>query len=284
MESRKPVNVSSVPKRSPFRYPGGKTWLVPHIRRWLNSTQRPKVLVEPFAGGGIVGLTAAFENLADRVVLVELDKGVAAVWKTILGRDSEWLVKQILDFEVTVENVRERLAGPIETVRERAFRTILRNRTFHGGIMAHGSGLIKRGEDGKGVASRWYPSTLARRIRDIHSIRERISFIEGDGLKVIKEHSGDKDTFFFVDPPYTASVKKAGARLYNHNELDHDRLFDLLAEAKGDFLMTYDDDPAVRDMSDVRGFEVALVPMQSRRLNTMFELLIGRNLTWFNQV
>ena len=25
-----PVNVASVPHRSPFRYPGGKTWLVPY--------------------------------------------------------------------------------------------------------------------------------------------------------------------------------------------------------------------------------------------------------------
>ena len=33
----RPVNVASVPQRSPFRYPGGKTWLIPHIRRWLTS-------------------------------------------------------------------------------------------------------------------------------------------------------------------------------------------------------------------------------------------------------
>ncbi len=31
------VNVASVPQRSPFRYPGGKTWLVPRIRQWLKS-------------------------------------------------------------------------------------------------------------------------------------------------------------------------------------------------------------------------------------------------------
>ena len=30
------ANVSSVPQRSPLRYPGGKTWLVPHIRAWLS--------------------------------------------------------------------------------------------------------------------------------------------------------------------------------------------------------------------------------------------------------
>ncbi|MBN2594284.1 MAG: hypothetical protein JXA81_12320, partial [Sedimentisphaerales bacterium] len=33
----KVVNVASVPLRSPFRYPGGKTWLVPYVRQWLSS-------------------------------------------------------------------------------------------------------------------------------------------------------------------------------------------------------------------------------------------------------
>src|SRR5271157_5777323 len=66
------INVASVPQRSPFRYPGGKTWLVPYARRWLRSQSRPVgQLVEPFAGGGIVGLTAAFERLAKRVTLIE---------------------------------------------------------------------------------------------------------------------------------------------------------------------------------------------------------------------
>jgi len=31
-------------------------------------------LVEPFAAGGIVGLTAAFEGLAKHVTMVELDR------------------------------------------------------------------------------------------------------------------------------------------------------------------------------------------------------------------
>ena len=52
------VNVASVPHRSPFRYPGGKTWLVPRVRQWLASIERPHELIEPFAGGAIVGLSA----------------------------------------------------------------------------------------------------------------------------------------------------------------------------------------------------------------------------------
>src|SRR5438132_3806358 len=81
-----PVNVASVPQRSPFRYPGGKTWLIPYIRSWLAAKDTLRsLLIEPFAGGGIVGLTAGFERLADHVILVENDSNVAAVWHTILS-------------------------------------------------------------------------------------------------------------------------------------------------------------------------------------------------------
>ena len=38
------VNVASVPQRSPLRYPGGKTWLVPEIRKYLAGLDfRPEV-------------------------------------------------------------------------------------------------------------------------------------------------------------------------------------------------------------------------------------------------
>src|SRR5690348_15168944 len=90
------VNVAQIPQRSPFRYPGGKTWLVPHVRTWLKSLPtKPSMFVEPFAGGGIVSLTVAFEDLADRVLMVELDHNVAALWKTILSDDNQWLAEQI---------------------------------------------------------------------------------------------------------------------------------------------------------------------------------------------
>jgi len=86
------VNVASVPQRSPFRYPGGKTWLVPRVRHWLFSLpRRPEEFIEPFAGGAIIGLTVAAEGLANHVTLVELDEQVAAVGKSYsVGTLSGW--------------------------------------------------------------------------------------------------------------------------------------------------------------------------------------------------
>jgi len=74
----KPVNVATVPMRSPFRYPGGKTWFVPYIRKWLKTFGEDIELIEPFAGGGIVSLTAGFENLAKKIIMVEKDEDIAA--------------------------------------------------------------------------------------------------------------------------------------------------------------------------------------------------------------
>ncbi|WP_232218946.1 hypothetical protein [Chloroflexus sp. Y-396-1] len=136
----RPVNVASVPQRSPFRYPGGKTWFVSTFRRWMNSLKnKPRVLIEPFVGGGIISLTALFEQWVEMVVMVELDDEVASVWQTIVSGDAEWLVHRILTFPMTRENVEEELQRVPISTREKAFQTILKNRTLHGGILAEGS-------------------------------------------------------------------------------------------------------------------------------------------------
>ena len=275
------INVASVPQRSPFRYPGGKTWLVPYIRTWLNQlVGKPGLLVEPFAGGGIVSLTAAFENLAERVLMVELDEQVAAVWKVILSDEADWLANRIHCFDLTRESVISELSKSAGSLKEAAFQTILRNRTNRGGILVPGSGSIRYGENGKGIASRWYPSTLSKRIRDIARVKARIDFIQGDGLNTIREYLQEDEVAFFVDPPYTAAGKKAGSRLYAHNEIDHEALFGLLSSVRGQFLMTYDNAEEVREMAAWHGFDTEPIPMKNTHHAEMTELLVGRDLCW----
>jgi DNA adenine methylase len=275
------VNVAQIPQRSPFRYPGGKTWLVPQIRSWLKRLPyRPKLFVEPFTGGGIVSLTVAFEDLAEKVLMVELDNEVAAVWKTMLSHDNAWLCEQIVEFNVTPESVRAELAHAPRTQREIAFQTLLRNRINHGGILAPGSGVLKHGENGKGIRSRWYPETLRKRIANILMVRDKISFRQGDGITVIREYAQAKDAIFFIDPPYTAAGKKAGTRLYTHNELDHERLFSECEKVRGDFLMTYDNAPEIVAMAKRHEFRTRTISMKNTHHATMTEILIGRDFSW----
>ncbi|MGA2541880.1 MAG: DNA adenine methylase [Verrucomicrobiota bacterium] len=280
VEMTKPVNVASVPQRSPFRYPGGKTWLVPYIRSWLAHNQTPVgVLVEPFAGGGIVGLTAGFEGLAEHVVLVESDPNVAAVWHTILGGQAKWLADQILNFELNRESVTAVLRKEPVTQRERAFAVILRNRVQRGGIMAEGAGLVKTGENGRGLNSRWYPETLARRIQEIAGVRERFSFIEGDAFEVVRRYADDETAAFFGDPPYTVASK----RLYAHWNVEHRGLFDLLASVKGDVLMTYDNTREIASLASEFDFETQAIAMKNTHHAKMTELLIGKDLSWLRK-
>ncbi|MFZ4214706.1 DNA adenine methylase [Pantoea endophytica] len=277
-DKKKPTNVAQVRQLSPFRYPGGKTWLVPEVRKWLMASAiRPSVLIEPFAGGAMIGLSAAAEGLVDSVLLGELDDDVAAVWQTIFHEKEEdvaWLRQTIIDFEVNLENVRAILDGNPHTVTGRAFRTIVKNRMQRGGIMAAGAGLIKSGEAGRGLKSRWYPETLAKRIDALQGLRESITFEQTDAFEVVRRYADESKAFFFIDPPYTAGGKKAGSRLYSHNEVDHEGLFSLMSEVNGTVMMTYDDAPEVRELAKKHHFRIEEVPMKNTHHAVIRELLL----------
>jgi DNA adenine methylase len=275
------TNIASVPNRSPFRYPGGKTWLVPQIRQWLRSlSQKPKTLIEPFVGGGIISLTAVFENLVDRATMVELDEQVAAVWQTIFNGGGEWLADQIVNFDLSVEAVTNLLSQEVTTSPEIALQTIIKNRINHGGIIAPGAGRLKKGEKGKGLKSRWYPETLEKRILDILSQQDKFDFIHGDGLKIIQQNMKSDHVVFFIDPPYTHSGKKAGSRLYRYSQIDHEQLFVLAENLVGDFLMTYHDTEEVRNLAIKSGLQYKNVRMQNNHNQRQQELIIGKNLEW----
>ena len=275
------VNVASVPHRSPFRYPGGKTWFVPQLRVWLRSrATTPDLLIEPFAGGGIISLTAVFEDIVGKALLVELDDEMAAVWKVMAGGEAEWLAERILKFEMSRENAIAELQKEPGNYRDVAFKTIIKNRTYHGGILAAGAGFVKNGESGKGILSRWYPSTLAKRLRDIDRIHSRLEFHHGDGFAILDKYKDEPQAVFFIDPPYTAGGKKAGKRLYTHYELDHDLLFQKCTLLKGDFTMTYDNAPEVRELAEKYNLQAKPVAMKNTHHAQMTELVIGRDLSW----
>jgi DNA adenine methylase len=273
------VNVASVPQRSPFRYPGGKTWLIPTVRQWLKQNTKNSLLIEPFAGGGIVSLTAAFEKLADHITMVEMDEEIAAVWQIILNDKNKWLADKIFYFDFTPENIKKELDKPNKILQDIAFCTILKNRVFHGGILAKGSGMIKNGENGKGISSRWYPKTLHDRIRAIEFVKDKIDFITGDAFEIIEQYMNMEDVLFFIDPPYTI----AGKRLYNYFEIDHKQLFRLVAKLRGKFMLTYDDTAEIRILAENSNLQYRTIPMKTTHHLKKNEIIISDNFKWWTE-
>jgi DNA adenine methylase len=271
------VNVASVRQVSPFRYPGGKTWLVPTISAWLR--RRPKlsrIMVDPFTGGASVPLGMLGEGLVEQIVMGELDPDVSAVWRCIFGPQREKLCRRIRTFPISRSNVVRELDSAPRSEVDHAFQVLLKNRTFRGGILAPGASLMKEGENGHGVASRWYPETLVRRLRALGMLAPAITFVEGDAFPLIRKHLRRRDVVFFIDPPYTAgNGKRAGRRLYKHNELDHPALFETLSRAAGLVLMTYDDCPEVVEMANRYGFQIERIPMKNTHHEKKCELLIS---------
>ncbi|MDD2529178.1 MAG: DNA adenine methylase [Lentimicrobiaceae bacterium] len=272
------VNVASVPQRSPFRYPGGKTWLIPTVRQWLRQENKPvPELFEPFAGGGIVSLTAAFERLAAHITMVEMDEEIAAVWEVILNGKNKVLANKIFSYDLTIENVKSALDKPNKNLDDIAFCTILKNRVFHGGILAKGSGMIKKGENGKGIASRWYPKTLYDRIVAIDYVKDKIRFIAGDAFGVLEQNLDNDKAYFFIDPPYTV----AGKRLYTYFDIDHERLFGLTSQLRGKFMLTYDDTTEIRQLADKYKLQYRTIPMKTTHHIKKNEIIISDNFTWW---
>ncbi|MFB3814635.1 MAG: hypothetical protein ACE14L_11035 [Terriglobales bacterium] len=207
---------------------------------------------------------------------MERDDDVAAVWNTIIYGDGTRLAREILTFNLTHDSVRALLVQEPRSEFQRAFATIVRNRVQRGGILAPGASMFNKGENGRGIRSRWYPDTLRRRIEAIVYTRQDIGFVHGDGIEFIRYNGYRLDTAFFIDPPYTV----AGRRLYKHSELNHRELFRVAKSIKGDFLMTYDNAAEIRELAHEFGFQTALVPMKNTHHEIMNELVVGKNLSW----
>ncbi len=83
---------------------------------------------------------------------------------------------------------------------------------------------------------------------------------------------------FFIDPPYST----AGPRLYRYHELKHEELFEVAGKLEGKVLMTYEDTKEVRSLAIKSGLVFKQVPMKSVHHVRKKELLISRDLEWFN--
>jgi DNA adenine methylase len=232
---------------SPLRYPGGKAALATFVGH-LISLQRPRcsTLVEPYAGGAGAALKLLVGEYVDRIVLNELDVGIAAFWRCVFHGTDE-LIDRISSVPLSIDEwyrqaeiYRDGTAGDAEL----GFATFYLNRTNRSGILtARPIGGVE--QSGKWlIGARFNRSELSSRIKVLSKYRNRVDLTEKDAVTFLKSgYLNDPEAFFYVDPPYLGK----GPELYL-NDLtwdDHLELATLLTRSKARWLVTYDCDDRI---------------------------------------
>lgn len=260
-----------------FRYPGGKTKYTDFILPTLYRCTGFSVYVEPFVGGGSVALAMAKRHPDIKLILNDLEPGMASFWDLIAnapGTEFEHFIHRILNVIPTVTLFGEiKQSQPLDR-HTRAFRALLLNRTSFGGMGVRPLGGKDQASKGK-IDSRWNPAKLVNELRDARRLLSgRTTVLNTDFARVIPLAVGPH-ALMFLDPPYY----EAGNALYHFRwtDADHARLRDALAPLTN-WVMSYDDHPLIRELYKTLRYAMAVKYSMGRNRKTMSELLLSPRL------
>ncbi|HEV2800684.1 MAG TPA: DNA adenine methylase [Pyrinomonadaceae bacterium] len=243
-------NVSII---SPLRYPGGKRRLAGYIAEAIRlNGLRPRLFVEPFAGGASVALQLLNDGLVERIALGEKDPLLASFWKTVFN-DHEWLVEKLRETEPTLANWDRFKHATHTDDRTRALACLFLNRTSFSGIIAPGGGPLggRAQKSAYALGCRYPVESLARRIKQAAQLSERVLFVnEGDWQHTVRRVRARKfrplEVLYYFDPPFYHKAEKL-YRFY-FDTAEHQRLHDALSELGQPWLLSYDAAQPIIDM------------------------------------
>jgi DNA adenine methylase len=236
---------------SPLRYPGGKGKLGPYFARVLASqSDLIKTYAEPYAGGAGAGLYLLAHSYIERLLINDLNPGIAAFWRAILERPDEF-VKYVKSEEISLESWHRHRGVYLKPEGrddlELGFATFFLNRCNRSGILTARpiGGLDQTGK--WKIGARFNREELCKRIRRIQDFANRIEITQKPALDFVTEATArDTLAFFYVDPPYI--IKGEELYMSSHSWDDHEKLAGVLLASHQPWILTYDVDERVRNL------------------------------------
>jgi len=230
------------------RHPGGKTGIVDVLTGLLGNCLSDDGLVyrEPFVGGGVVALNLLHRGLAKRVRLNDADPAIASLWTATIRQPDE-LKRRVRESRATKRRVKrlceEMLAGELSGL-DLALAKLVITACSVRGKSVHPANVSPTDE------WQWNPSYEVQRIEVAHHLlRDRVEHGECtcvDAIEVIREPGA---CVIYADPPFAS----LGPDFYpsRFTETEHRSLADTLHEVTdSSWLLSYDDDPLVRQLYD----------------------------------
>jgi DNA adenine methylase len=230
-----------------FRYPGGKSKLLPKIWDHLEPLlDNDNPYIEPFVGGGSIMLYVASKYPQKTIFINDKNYGISSFWSIVTGEDQSKINKllSLIDQKPTINLHKDLRKDNSEEDVFCAYKALFFNRCNFSGIES--SGPIG-GEAQKGkykIDCRYNPSKLKDRINEINSICRGRVF--SSNLDINDYHLfWENDYAAYIDPPYLIK----GKELYNHfmTTDDHESFSTRLKNRKN-WILSYDDNEKIREL------------------------------------
>ena len=232
------VMVPVRPVRPAAGYQGGKKNLARRICALIDRSPHDGY-AEPFVGMGGIFLRRSTRPKVEAINDISAD---VANFFRVLQEHYPYFV-DMLRFRVASRNEFERLAAlPAErlTDLQRAARFLYLQRLAFGGMVAGRNFGVSSSQ-----SARFNVTTLEPLLAEIH---ERLAGVWIEQLPYANfiERYDRPGMLFYLDPPYFGCEEDYGAGVFDR--ADFDRLAELLAAARGKFILSINDAPEIREL------------------------------------
>lgn len=232
--------------KSPLRYPGGKSKAIDQILPLIQNDFSE--FREPFVGGGSVFIATKQRIKHNAVFKInDLNYDLYCFWIYVKNNLFD-LVEEISRIKKNTTDGRELFKFYTESNKqwsdfEKAVRFFVLNRiTF--------SGTVDSGGYSQQAFERQFTYSSIDRIKSLSPILKDVQIFHGDYEELLFQEG--ENVFIFLDPPYLEPTKSRlyGKRGFLHTSFDHERFAENMRKCTHKWLITYDDNPEIRDLFD----------------------------------
>lgn len=238
---------------TPLRYPGGKGKLSNFMLNVIEVNNLSSIhYAEPYAGGAGLALKLLSLNVAEKIILNDINLSVYAFWHSVLN-NADVLCSMIDNTPVTMEEWHKQKEIINNTEKYDlltiGFSTFFLNRTNRSGILKGG---VIGGKEQAGewkLDARYNKLDLISRVKNIHAQKDRIDLYNLDAIDFINNVIAKlpDNSLTYLDPPYY--VKGKGLYINHYNHEDHVEVSNVVQNAiKTPWIVSYDNVPEIRGM------------------------------------
>lgn len=230
-----------------FSYFGAKTKLLSELYKRLPRGYQQMVNIEVFGGSGVWMYKKPKAHIE---IFNDLDEGISALFFSLVHHREELFEK--LKYNVASRNnFKWYKEFEPKTIIDKGIKAAYRIHFSFSGLVG-GSFVTPSKKRPRGDNKHiLYDEALWTRWAN----RFHKTFIENKDFQDLMEYYDSKRAYYYLDPPYFVSTERGHSRpegrgYYNINfyTSDHYRLFEVLQNVKGLWLLSYDDHPEVRKM------------------------------------